>query len=54
MVCRLAAGGSLDEAFRYGVAGGTAALLAPGTRLAFPEDTARLARLVEVRALRSG
>jgi len=54
MVCRLAAGASLDEAFRYGVAGGTAALLAPGTRLAFPEDTARLARLVDVRALRSG
>ena len=54
LVCRLAAGGSLDEAFRYGVAGGTAALLAPGTRLAFPHDTERLARQVEVRSLRSG
>jgi 6-phosphofructokinase 2 len=51
MLYRLAAGGSLDEALRYGVAGGTAALLAPGTRLALPEDTGRLAQQVEVQRL---
>jgi 6-phosphofructokinase 2 len=51
MVSRLAAGAPLEEAFRYGVAGGTAALLAPGTSLAHPEDTERLARQVELRRL---
>lgn len=51
MVWRLACGGSLEEALRYGVAGGTAALLAPGTRLALKEDTERLARQVDVCAL---
>ena len=50
-VWRLAAGGSLAEAFRYGIAGGTAALLAPGTSLASREDIERLAELVEVRTL---
>jgi len=48
---RLSSGDSLEDALRYGVAGGTAALLAPGTRLAFEEDTERLARQVEVRSL---
>lgn len=51
MVWRLAGGGSLEEAFRYGVAGGTAALLSPGTSLAGKEETERLAGLVEVRPL---
>lgn len=51
MVWRLASGGSLEQALRHGVAGGTAALLAPGTSLALREDTDRLARLVETRPL---
>lgn len=54
MLSRLASGASLEDAFRHGIAGGTAALLAPGTRLAFPEDTTRLARRVDVRALQAG
>jgi 6-phosphofructokinase 2 len=44
MVWRLASGRSLEDAFRYGVAGGTAALLAPGTSLAHRDDIERLAR----------
>lgn len=48
MVWRLAAGATLEEAFRYGVAGGTAALLAAGTSLAHKDDTERLASLVEI------
>lgn len=51
MLWRLSSGGSLEEALAYGVAGGTAALLAPGTRLAFEDDTRRLARQVKVRPL---
>lgn len=51
MTWRLAAGAALEEAFRYGVAGGTAALLAPGTSLAHKDDTERLAREVVVRTL---
>lgn len=51
MLWRLADGAALEEAFRYGIAGGTAALLAPGTSLAHKEDTERLARQVELRAL---
>ena len=54
MLWRLASGASLEDAFRHGIAGGTAALLAPGTRLAFPQDTTRLAPQVEVRALQAG
>ncbi len=50
IVWSLSRGASLEQALRTGVAGGTAALLAPGTRLAFPEDTERLAPQVEVRA----
>ena len=48
MVWRLASGGELEDAFRYGVAAGTAALLAPGTSLAHREDTERLAGRVEL------
>jgi len=54
MLWRLSSGGTLEEALAHGVAGGTAALLAPGTRLAFEEDTERLARRVEVRSLAAG
>jgi 6-phosphofructokinase 2 len=50
MVWRLAAGARLEEAFRYAVAAGTAALLAAGTSLAHKEDTERLAREVRLRA----
>lgn len=52
MVWRLDGGGSLEQAFRYGVAAGTAALLSAGTSLAHKEDTERLARMVELRPLR--
>lgn len=51
MVWRLAAGGTLEQALRYGIAGGTAALLAPGTTLAHKEDTERLAAAVALRSL---
>ena len=50
MVWSLASGGTLEEAFRYGIAGGTAALLAPGTSLAHKDDTERLASRVELQA----
>ena len=53
MVWRLASGAGLEDAFRHGVAGGTAALLAPGTSLARKNDTERLARLVTVRTMAS-
>jgi 6-phosphofructokinase 2 len=48
MVWRLASGGELEDAFRYGVAAGTAALLAPGTSLAHRDDTERLVVRVEL------
>ena len=48
MVWRLASGSSLEDAFRYGIAGGTAALLAPGTSLAHKDDIERLAIKVEL------
>ena len=51
MVWRLASGGDLQDAFRYGIAGGTAALLAPGTSLAQREDTERLASRVALQAV---
>ena len=50
MVWRLASGGNLEDAFRYGIAGGTAALLAPGTSLAHKDDIERLAIKVELQA----
>ncbi len=50
MVWRLASHASLEEAFRYGIAGGTAALLAPGTSLANKDDTERLAGRVELQS----
>lgn len=54
MVWKLAAGASLEDALRYGIAGGTAALLAPGTSLALPSDIERLAPQVDVRRLGEG
>ena len=44
MVWSLVSDGSLETALRYGVAGGSAALLSPGTELCRPEDMHRLAR----------
>lgn len=42
LMWRLSAGAGLEEAFRYAVATGTAALLTPGTELARKDDTDRL------------
>lgn len=50
MIWRLAAGQSLDDAFRHGVAAGAAALLNPGTELCRPDDVARLQAGVIVEA----
>lgn len=51
LVWRLAEGGDLEDAFRYGVAAGSAALLTPGTDLAQAADIARLYAAVRVEAL---
>lgn len=48
MVWSLVNDASLDRALRYGVAGGSAALLNPGTELCRPEDIHRLASEVMV------
>jgi 6-phosphofructokinase 2 len=48
MVWRLSLGGEWEEAFRYGVAGGAAALLSPGTELCRKEDVERLCRQVSI------
>lgn len=48
MVCALSEGMALEEAFRRGVAAGSAALLAAGTELCQPKDVERL--LPEVKA----
>ena len=42
MVFALADGRALDDAFRFGVAAGSAAVLTPGTELCDPADVARL------------
>jgi 6-phosphofructokinase 2 len=49
MVWQLAAGAELRQAFAYGVAAGTAALLTPGTELCRPEDVERLYGEVRIR-----
>jgi 6-phosphofructokinase 2 len=46
MVHGLARGWNPVEAFRYGMAAGSAAVLTPGTNLAYPEDIERLFPLV--------
>jgi len=51
MVSSLANGDNLDTALRHGVAGGSAALLNPGTELCFKEDVHRLASGVNVTAI---
>lgn len=50
---RLSAGAGLPDAFRYGVAAGTAALLTPGTELCRPADVERIVRQVEMRPVGS-
>ncbi len=42
MLFKLAGGSDAEEAFRYGMAGGAAAVLDPGTDLAHPDDIERL------------
>lgn len=51
MVWSLADGAPLDIALRYGVAGGSAALLSPGTGLCLGADVHRLASRVNVTAI---
>jgi 6-phosphofructokinase 2 len=51
MIWSLTAGHSLETAFRYGVAAGSAALLAPGTELCRWEDVERLVHDVKLRAI---
>ena len=51
MVWRLAAGGDIADAFRYGVAAGSAAVLNPGTELCHAGDVAQLHDRIEVVAL---
>lgn len=47
LVWALASGHSTDEAFRWGVAAGTAAVLNPGTELSHADDVARLVEQVK-------
>jgi 6-phosphofructokinase 2 len=49
LVWRLAAGAPIEEAFRYGIAAGSAALLTPGTELSRREDIERLYPQVTVK-----
>src|SRR5262245_39903986 len=49
LVARLAAGRDMEDAFRYAVAAGSAALLAHGTELARRDDVERLLSAVKVR-----
>ena len=42
MVCALTCGPPASEAFAHGVAGGSAALLSPGTQLCHPDDMREL------------
>jgi 6-phosphofructokinase 2 len=51
LVARLAAGRDMEDAFRYAVAAGSAALLAHGTELARRDDVERLLSAVKVRAI---
>ena len=44
MIWALASGHTLDEAFRYGIAAGSAALLVPGTELSQRQDIERLVK----------
>jgi len=51
MMARLAAGRDMEDAFRYAVAAGSAALLAHGTELARREDVERLLGAVTMRSI---
>lgn len=51
MVWSLACGHAIEDAFRYGMAAGSAALLTPGTELCRREDAERLAGEVKVQAI---
>ena len=51
MVWSLASGHSMEAAFRYGVAAGSAALLAPGTELCRREDIQHLCPQVTIEAI---
>ncbi|MDR3463308.1 MAG: 1-phosphofructokinase family hexose kinase [Beijerinckiaceae bacterium] len=51
MVWALASKMSLEDCFRYGVAGGSAAVLAPGTGLGRPQDVRRLLEQVTVESV---
>ena len=51
MVWQLACGAGLVEAFRYGVAAGSAAVLNPGTELCHAADVTRLYNEIQVESL---
>jgi 6-phosphofructokinase 2 len=51
MIWHLAAGGGIVDAFRYGVAAGSAAVLNPGTELCHAGDVARLYDRIELVSL---
>ena len=51
MIWSLAAGHTMETAFRYGVAAGSAALLMPGTELCQREDVERLVNDVRVQMI---
>ncbi len=51
MVWQLACGATLVEAFRHGVAAGSAAVLNPGTELCHPVDVARLYQKIQIESL---
>ena len=48
MVAALSAGKSMEDAFRLGVAAGSAAVLSPGTELCREQDVLRLLPEVEI------
>ncbi len=51
MIWRLVSGHAIEDAFRYGMAAGAAALLMPGTELCRPEDVERLAGQIKLQAV---
>ena len=51
MVWQLSCGASLVEAFRYGVAAGSAAVLNPGTELCHASDVTRLCKEIQIESL---
>jgi 6-phosphofructokinase 2 len=51
MIWSLASGHAIEDAFRYGMAAGSAALLMPGTELCRREDAEHLASEVKVQTI---